>query len=51
MPEEHKRKIGESNKGKPKSEEHKKKLSEAAKKQTNRNISGIGSYWKGRKRK
>jgi len=50
MPEEHKRKIGEANKGKLKSEEHKKKLSELAKKQTNRDISGIGTYWKGRKR-
>ena len=51
MPEEHKRKIGDSHRGKPKSEEHKKKLSEASKKQTNRDISGIGAYWKGRKRK
>ena len=50
MSEEQKLKISESNKGKTLSEEHRKKLSEASKKQTNRNISGIGAYWKGKKR-
>lgn len=51
MTAEQKIKISQALKGKPKSEEHRKKLSEISKKQTNRDISGIGAYWKGRKRK
>jgi group I intron endonuclease len=47
---EHKQKLSLANKGKKLTEESKKKISEASKKQTNRDISGIGSYWKGRKR-
>lgn len=50
LSEEHKLKISESKKGQILSEEHKLKLSEMSKKHTNRNISGIESYWKGRKR-
>ena len=50
LTEEHKQKLSLANKGQKRSEETRKKISEASKKQTNRDISGIGSYWKGRKR-
>ena len=42
LTEEHKRKISETNKGKPKSEEHKKKLSEAQKGMRHFNNGKIG---------
>ena len=47
---EHKNKISKSNKGKKVSEETKELLREIRKNQKNVDISGIGSYWRGRKR-